>query len=87
MIDRFISTKLSFEDMTVAESIHLKKQLIENPDPVHPLQYRERTGHILPLERSKVQSVLDDLHDYTEKHQMRLNQDKTMLSNMIFCQT
>ena len=65
------------DDMTVAESIHLKEQLIENPDPVHPLQYHERTGHILSLERSKVQSVLDDLHDYTEKHQMRLNQDKT----------
>ena len=75
------------DDMTVAESIHLKEQFIENPDPVHPLQYHERTGHILPMERSKVQMVLDDLHVYTEKHQMRLNQDKTMLSNMIFCQT
>lgn len=54
------------DDMTVAESIHLKEQLIVNPDPVHPLQYHERTGHILPMEKSQVQSVLDELQDYTE---------------------
>ena len=34
------------DDMTIAESIHLKEKFITNPAPVHPLQYHERTGHI-----------------------------------------
>ena len=65
------------DDMTIAESIHLKETLIKNPTPVHPLQYHERTGHILPNERSKVQKLLQDLKVYTEEHEMKLNQKKT----------
>ena len=65
------------DDMTIAESIHLKEKLIKNPAPVHPLQYHERTGHILPNERSKVQKLLQELKVYTEEHEMKLNQKKT----------
>ena len=65
------------DDLTVAESVHLKQKLVENPSPVQPFQYHERTGHILPQENSKIQSLLNQLVSYTEKHQMRLNHDKT----------
>ena len=65
------------DDMTMAESIYLKDKLIKNPNPVHPLQYHERTEHILPKESSKLQQQLNDLKIYTEKHQMKINQDKT----------
>ena len=65
------------DDMTVAESIYLKDNLIKNPEPIQPFQYHERTGHILPTEKSKVQTLLNELTEYTEQHQMKLNHEKT----------
>ena len=56
------------DDMTVAEAIDLKKKLVENPDPCppRPLQYHERTGHILPESESEVQQLLTEILTYTE---------------------
>ena len=65
------------DDMTVAESIHLKEHLVQNPDLVHPTKYHERTGHVLPKGVSKVQNILDELVTYTRNHQMKINQEKT----------
>ena len=67
------------DDMTVAEAIHLKKKVIvnPNPNPPRPLQYHERTGHILPEGQSSVQALLTDLSIYAEDHQMKVNIDKT----------
>ena len=49
------------DDMTLAESIHLKEKLIINPNPVQPFQYHEKTGHVLPLENCQLQTQLDEL--------------------------
>ena len=65
------------DDTTMAESIHLKEHLVQNPDLVHPTKYHERTGHVLPKGVSKVQDALDDLVIYTRDHQMQLNKEKT----------
>ena len=65
------------DDMTVAESIHLKTELLQNPDLIHPTQYHERTGHVFPKELSKVQEVLDDLKIYARTNEMRINHEKT----------
>ena len=60
------------DDMMAAESIYLKEKLVENPNPVRPLQYHERTLHVLPDGVSHLQSLLDD-----SDHQMRINDEKT----------
>ena len=67
------------DDMTVAESLNLKKQLINNPElnPPRPLQYHERTGHILPEGLSEVQIQLNEIKAYSEEHQMKINEEKT----------
>ena len=65
------------DDMTAAESIYLKENLERNPDPVQPFQYHERNGYVLPPEKSQLQTLLNDIHTYTEKHQMKLNTKKT----------
>ena len=65
------------DDMMAAESIYLKEKLVENPNPVRPLQYHERTLHVLPDGVSDLQSLLDDLKTYSLNHQMRINDEKT----------
>ena len=47
------------DDLTVAESISLKEQLVnEDRKLAFPLNYHNRTGHYLPPNKSKMQSVL-----------------------------
>ena len=67
------------DDMTAAEAINLKKQLVKNPNcnPARPLQYLERTEHILPEGQSQVQDLLDQLVSYSADHQMKINSEKT----------
>ena len=67
------------DDMTAAESINLKEKLINNPEqnPIRPLNFHERTQHILPQNESTVQLLLDDINSYAEDHQMQLNHEKT----------
>ena len=67
------------DDMTMAESINLKASLIKNPEvnPPRPFNYHERTQHIMAKQNFKLQTMLDDLKDYTLKHQMRVNENKT----------
>ena len=67
------------DDMTIAEALDLKKSLAINPDPnpERPLQYHQRTGHVLPAENSSVQSLLNELKDYTMVNEMKLNSDKS----------
>ena len=67
------------DDMTAAVSINLKEKLIPNPDPnpIRPLQYHDRTQHILPEENSEIQSCINDLITYSNDHQMQINEKKT----------
>ena len=65
------------DDMTVAESIYLKDNLVNNPEPIQPFQFHERTGHILKPQVSRVHAMLEELCQYTEKHEMKLNQNKS----------
>ena len=67
------------DDMTAAESINLSEKLISNPDPepMRPLNYDDRTLHVLPQESSKLQTLLDDTSAYARDHKMQINHDKT----------
>ena len=59
------------DDLTKAESITLKTKLIKNtnPNPSRPLQYHERTEHVLPKRQSHVQAQLNQLCAYSKDHQ------------------
>ena len=67
------------DDLTVAESLKLKKQLIANPDTdqPRPLEYRNRTEHILPDSESKVITLLENIQKYADDHKMKVNCDKS----------
>ena len=67
------------DDMTAAESINLRDKLIRNPDPdpMRPLNYHDRTLHVLPNESCKLQTLLDDTRNYARDHEMQINQEKT----------
>ena len=54
--------------MTVIEALDLKTTLVENPNLVRPLQYRERTGHIINEQALNMEETLKSLKDYSEAH-------------------
>ena len=71
------------DDLTLLQSLNLKKSLIGNPNPVRPLNFHERTYHILPNpESTKMQIQLDELKEYADEHEMKINHEKSKV--MIF---
>ena len=73
------SEKVKFvDDGTVAVSVDLKACLV--PDPVQrarPLNYHERTGHILPAENNMLQYYISDTEEYVSENKMIINKHKT----------
>ena len=45
------------DDITILESINLKKTLEDNPDQPFPDSYHTRTGHTMPPHNSKVYNL------------------------------
>ena len=71
------------DDLSEAEAIDLKKQLILDPTsrPL-PLNFHERTGHIFPTDNSLLQKQLTRIEDFTLKNKMKINSSKSKI--MIF---
>ena len=73
------SEKVKFvDDGTIAVSIDLKACL--SPDPVlrpRPLNYHERTGHILPSENNLLQYFIKDAEEFVLNNNMVINKRKT----------
>ena len=73
------------DDLTLLESIKLRDQLIEVPESAvtHPVSYRARTGHVLPLTNSEVYKQLIATEEYANQNKMKINytKTKTMLFN------
>ena len=73
------------DDLTVAEAIMLKDTLIEDENETleKPLTFHDRTKHLLPPDKSKVQKQLEDLQTYSDENEMKINykKTKTMLFN------
>ena len=67
------------DDLTIAEAIDLKKQLVKLPEEsrVQPDTYHARTGHVLPLQNSRVHSQLSDLQKFSVENEMVMNLSKT----------
>ena len=73
------SEKVKFvNDGTVAVSIDLKACLV--PDPIErarPLNFHERTGHILPPENNLLQFYIDDTENFARDNLLVINKQKT----------
>ena len=67
------------DDLSLAQSLNLKKCLIENPDPnpARPLAYHDRTHHLLPAGACKLQEQLNNLEEYCRTNDMIINEGKT----------
>ena len=62
----------------MAESLNLKEQLVhKNGSFPRPLEYHNRTEHVLPKSESKVQKLLDEIVEYTNIHKMKINNEKS----------
>ena len=68
---------LYVDDRTDAVAIDMKKQLMQSATPrSFPLNYHERTGHVLPP-GSALQKQLHNIEQFTEENQMKINVAKT----------
>ena len=65
------------DDMSILASIDLKQRLEKSPNQIGPKKFHDRTGHILPKSNCVISDQLNLLDNYTRKHQMRINEDKT----------
>ena len=65
--------------MTIAQSINLKNVLKTNLDKnwIKPPMKRDRHELTLPKDQNQIQTQLDQLCNYADENQMRLNNDKT----------
>ena len=72
------------DDLTIAESVNLKEELVHVPEDVRPLPdaFHGKTGHFLPPERSLVSYQLYLTEEYSRDNFMRINRKKTKV--MVF---
>ena len=72
------------DDLSLVQSLNLRECLIPNPEPnpVRPLAYHDRTHHLLPAAACKLQDQLNLLVEYSQTHQMQINEKKSKV--MIF---
>ena len=72
------------DDLSLAQSLNLRENLICNPDPnpPRPLAYHDRTQHLLPANSCELQDNLDQLVEYSQRYQMQINEGKSKV--MIF---
>ena len=64
------------DDLSLAQAINIKECLVPNPQPTHHQTFHDRTGHILPSGTYTLQDDLNNLANYSKKHDMVINTDK-----------
>ena len=68
------------DDGTVAITIDLKQCLVPDPvDRARPVNYHERTGHILPAQNNLLQYYVEDTEKFTTENKMVINKKKTKI--------
>ena len=70
--------------MTIAQAVNLLDCLIQNTDPVasRPFQLHDHTNHLLPENNYGLQVELNNLVEYCDTNQMKINRSKSKV--MIF---
>ena len=79
------NTHMKFiDDLTLASSINLKENLIENPgrNLTRPLTYHERTEQSLPYGKDIIYQQFEKLKTFADKNEMKINEEKTKV--MVF---
>ena len=61
------------DDMTIAEAFNMKDSVIQNTDRNLPNPFHARLGLNLAPEKSLVYSKIEEIKEYSEINQMRLN--------------
>ena len=73
------------DDASQARSIDLRTALVrDHIDRLRPLQYHERTGHILHPTHNQLQVDLNELKSFTDTNLMVINQKKTQIMSINF---
>ena len=72
------------DDLSLAEALNLKESLVDNPDinPPRPFTFHDRTNQILPPGACQLQEQLNNLQEYCQDNQMKINKSKCKV--MIF---
>ena len=66
------------DDMTIAKALDLKRDLEHKIDLPRPLNYRDRTSHVLRKEKQQdMNNTLTGLQQYAVEHKMLINQTKS----------
>ena len=73
------------DDLTYATAVNLAENLVDIPQNlrVHPENYHERTGQIIPFEKNILQRQMHETVEYANRNDMKINykKTKTMLFN------
>ena len=77
-----VMKKKWIDDLTILTAINLKDHTVVKDEysMTRPLQYHERTEHLLPRDRNTLQTIVNNLQLYTDKHNMLINKEKTKVS-------
>ena len=69
------------DDLTLAEAIDMPTQLVKVPPSERsmPDSFHARTGHVLPVNQSKVYKQLQRVESYACDNDMKVNYKKTKL--------
>ena len=73
------------DDQTQGEVVRLDRDLELHSDAAGPRLYHDRHGHKLPPGNSLLQKRLNQIQEYTEVHQLKINEDKTKVMSFNFC--
>ena len=64
--------------------MELKNALNLNSNQVGPRLYHDRHGHVLPPENSLLQTRLNQIQEYAQIHQLKINESKTKIMSFNF---
>ena len=68
------------DDLSEAEAIDLKKQLVKDPlQRPFPLNYHERTQHVFPAQQSRLQKQLQKIENFSIQNKMKINESKSKI--------
>ena len=67
------------DDSSRARAINLQEDLVINDNLTRPLNYHERTGHILDPNRNFLQQDLDHFNDFLSPRNQVINIDKSSI--------
>ena len=72
------------DDQTQGEVINLKSALNLFSEEKGPRVYHDRHGHVLPPEKSLLQTRLNQIDEYAKVHKLKINQNKTKIMSFNF---